>query len=320
MITPSEALEAAALAALHAPSVYNTQPWRWRISGDTMTLHADHRRELAVADPDGRLLLLSCGAALQHARTALAAAGWQAAVERMPEPGVLARLTFTGEKPADPRAQRLAAAIVVRHTDRRAYAARPVPEPLLDGLRRIVEAEGAYLHVVRRDQVPLLAVAAEAAGNTELADPAYREELRQWTSRPAAAGDGVPATTAVRQELRRVPVRDFAPDGDAGLSAGDGHDTGSAYVVVFGSGDRPLNLLCGGEAMSALLLAATADGLATAPLSDTIEVAWSRQLMRDLLSGVGEPYLAVRLGYPADDAEPGTAPRRAPADVIEFGD
>jgi len=78
-------LEAAAEAALRAPSVFNTQPWRWRVTGDALELSADPDRRLAVTDPDGRLLLISCGTALHHARTALAAAGWSATVERLPD-------------------------------------------------------------------------------------------------------------------------------------------------------------------------------------------------------------------------------------------
>ncbi|MET0419290.1 MAG: nitroreductase, partial [Actinoplanes sp.] len=80
--------------------------------------------------------------------------------------------------------------------------------------------------------------------------------------------------------------------------------------------DRPVDLLRGGEALSALLLRATADGLATAPLSDAVEVDWPRHLVTGLLAGVGEPYVVVRLGYrPAGDPLP-PAPRRDPRDVI----
>ncbi|MGA5298810.1 Acg family FMN-binding oxidoreductase [Nucisporomicrobium flavum] len=320
MTSTTEILAAAARTSLHAPSVFNTQPWRWRIAGDTMSLYADRSRALTATDPEGRLLLLSCGGALHHARVALAAAGAHAAVERFPEPGepdLLARVTFTGQRPADPEAQRMAAAAGRRRTDRRAYGERPVTDLQLSGLRRAVEAQGAYLHVVRPDEVYLFAAATDVAGETQRTDPAYREELRQWTNRPAGSGDGVPAATAVEPALRRVPVRDFAPEGEAGLSAGPGHDAGAAYVIIFGLSDRPADVLRGGEALSALLLAATAEGLATAPLSDSIEVDWPRHLLRRLLSDVGEPYVAVRLGYADDTTELPAAPRRDAADVIE---
>ena len=102
----------------------------------------------------------------------------------------------------------------------------------------------------------------------------------------------------------------------AGLAAGDDVDRGAAYVVIFGMTDRPVDLLRGGEAMSALLLEATAEGLATAPISDAVEVPWPRLLLRDLLSGVGEPYVVVRLGYVRPGQPLPPAPRREPADVI----
>jgi nitroreductase len=312
-------LEQAAQASLYAPSVFNTQPWTWRITGDTLDLYADQSRKLDTTDPEGRLLIVSCGVALHHARTALAAAGWSATVERLPEdapPELLARIRLGEEVPPDPQAQRAAAAIPLRRTDRRAYGERAVTEPELTRLRRLVESEGAYLHVVRPDQVTMLAISAELAGGAELDDPAYRAELRRWTSRPGSAGDGVPPATAVRPELRRVPVRDFTPDGTAGLAAGAARDQGAAYVIVFGDDDRPVSLLRGGEALSALLLAATADGLATAPISDVTEVEWPRHLLRGLLADVGQPYLVVRLGYvPSRDPLP-ESPRRAAGDAI----
>jgi nitroreductase len=311
-------LEGAAEASLLAPSALNTQPWHWHISGEVMTLVAEPERQLAASDPDRRLLLISCGTALHHARTALAAAGWSVEVDRLPNPGkpdLLARLRLDGPVPPDHGVKLLADAIQHRRTDRRAFGDRPVAAETLTRLRRLVEAEGAYLHEVRTDQVPMLAVTAENAGHAELGDPAYRDELREWTNRLARSGDGVPTANAVAPALRRVPVRDLAPDGDAGLNAGDDIDKGAAYVVLFGTSDRPVDLLRAGEALSALLLQATSEGLATAPMSEAVEVLWTRTLMRELLAGVGEPYVAVRLGYVQGDPLPPT-PRRDPADTI----
>ena len=309
----------AAQASLLAPSVFNTQPWRWRIAGDTMELSADPERRLDVTDPEGRLLLLSCGTALHHARTALAAAGWSATVERISDeehPHLLARIRLGAAGSPDPRAQALVDAMPRRRTDRRPFGDRAVPDAVLTELRLAVENEGAYLHVVRPDQVPLLAISAARAADAELSDPAYREELHRWTHRPEDSRDGVPPATAVEQSLRRVPVRDFSPDGAPGLEAGADVDRGAAYVVIFGMTDRPTDLLRGGEAMSALLLGGTAEGLATAPFTDAVEVGWPRRLVQDLLSGVGEPYVVVRLGYVESDEPLPPAPRRSPADVI----
>jgi hypothetical protein len=139
--------------------------------------------------------------------------------------------------------------------------------------------------------------------------------LEHWTTRTPADADGVPSSTAVRPGLRRVPVRDFTVDGTAGLDAGNGRDRGSAYVVLFGTDKRAIDHLRGGEALSAVLLHATAAGLGTEPISDAVEVSWPRHLLRGLLAGRGEPFVVVRLGYPEPPEPLPPVPRR-PADVV----
>ena len=94
--------------ACRAPSVHNSQPWLWRVADKrTLELYADPTRQLPVADPEGRNLLISCGAALQHAQEAAKALGLTSTVElATPAPGhhLLARIEFAaGRPPADAR-------------------------------------------------------------------------------------------------------------------------------------------------------------------------------------------------------------------------
>ena len=63
-------------SAIWAPSVHNTQPWRFVVDdGPRLSLYADADRGLAVADPDGREMM-SCGAALFTGRLALRSLGY----------------------------------------------------------------------------------------------------------------------------------------------------------------------------------------------------------------------------------------------------
>src|SRR6266508_235411 len=82
----TQALTEAAAAAGYAPSIRNTQPWRWRLSGNMLNLYLGRGRVLEVTDLDARLATLSCGAALNHARISLAGQGWRATVIRLPNP------------------------------------------------------------------------------------------------------------------------------------------------------------------------------------------------------------------------------------------
>jgi len=72
--------------ACRAPSIHNSQPWRWVLDDGWLQLYAEPGRSLPVTDPSRRDLLISCGAALHHARVGFAAAGWSTLVERLADP------------------------------------------------------------------------------------------------------------------------------------------------------------------------------------------------------------------------------------------
>jgi nitroreductase len=88
--------------ACRAPSVQDTQPWRWVAAGRTLELFADTRLQLICADHTGRDMVVSCGAALHHLEVAAAAAGWATVVRRFPDPdnaNHLANVSFTEVPP-----------------------------------------------------------------------------------------------------------------------------------------------------------------------------------------------------------------------------
>src|ERR1700746_1179652 len=83
----SEVIRDAVLLASRAPSLHNSQPWRWVVEDARLQLWADPRRWMHATDRTGREMTLGCGAVLDHLRVALAAAGWDSVTERFPDPG-----------------------------------------------------------------------------------------------------------------------------------------------------------------------------------------------------------------------------------------
>jgi nitroreductase len=314
----AEVLYKAATAAGHAPSIHNTQPWRWRITGATMDLFVDRGRSLDVTDPDGRLATLSCGAALHHARIALAAHGWRATVTRLGDPADpdhLASLTVAGPAPIGPDTERRAQNIRLRRTDRRPVTGDPVGPDEVSAIVEAVESQGVRLHVLPAEQVFDLAAATSHAQGVESAETQWQQELEQWTDGGRGPGVGVPDEVIPQADPETtVPGRDFGRHGD--LPAADGHDRPAVFAVLYGDGDGPLDWLRAGEALSALWLIAVELNVSVLPLSAPIEVAGARETVRRLLSGLGHPYLAVRLGHQAaGDADIARTPR-LPADQI----
>jgi hypothetical protein len=318
-----QALEAAAADALRAPSVFNTQPWSWRIDGTSLELRADPDRQLQTVDPDGQFMLLSCGAALHHARVALGAGGWMTEVERMPggpEGEALARIVIVGRREPRLDAMHLQEAITRRRTDRRPFGDEPVAEADRRILVLSAAAEGVHAHAVGLSQMPMLAIAVATAGAIEMADPAYRNELIRWTNRPEWSRDGVPADTAVMKVPRRVPVREFVVAPNVGLPVEAGGDHGALYLILHGEGSDRTAWLRAGEALSAVLLTAVSRGLAVAPITDVLDVEHPRELIAHLVGPDQHPYVLVRCGHAVDQTEIGASPRRDPIEVIEGHD
>lgn len=314
----TRALYKAAAAAGHAPSIHNTQPWRWRLSGDTMDLFADRSRMLDVTDPDRHLAILSCGTALHHARLALAAHGWRATVTRLPDPADpdhLASFSVDGPAPVGPETERYAQNIRLRHTERGPATGDPIGPDELDAITEAVESQSVQVHVLRSEQVFALAAATSHAQAVETAEAEWQAELSRWAGGARESGTGVPdAVIPQAPPATTVPGRDFGHAG--GLPPGEGHDQPAVFAVLYGSGDDPIDWLRAGEALSALWLIATEIGVSVLPLSAAMEVVDSRETVRALLSGLGYPYLVVRLGHRAP-GDPATAQApRLPVDQI----
>ncbi len=215
-----QALASAAEAAGAAPSIHNTQPWHWRVHDGVADLFADPRRQLLASDPDRRLLILSCGMALHHARIALAAEGVAVEVDRIPDPGngdLLATVSITGSIPVTPSAMRLVQTAEIRHTDRRPLLDEPVPPTTLAALHSTMATSPVRLDVLSRDQVIELAAATDRSQSSEIHDDEVRAELQAWTTGEHPDGTGIPDANIPQRPLQTtVPSRDF---GHAGTSA-----------------------------------------------------------------------------------------------------
>ena len=214
-----DVLRRAAERARLAPSIYNTQPWRFLLTEDSLEFHADEQRRLRVLDPRGRQLTISCGCALYNARVAIAAAGYEPVVERLPEayhPNLLARVSL-GERRKLAMAE-LDFAIDLRRTNRRAFMSDEPPASLVRAWAASASEEGATLVAVTSpEHRARLAVLCQEADAAQRADPRYVEELLAWTTDDPRRPDGVQAMTIpylydwrrpeTRGQLRSFDVR-----------------------------------------------------------------------------------------------------------------
>jgi hypothetical protein len=309
-----------------APSVHNTQPWRFRLGTDTVDLYADRQRTLHSLDPTGRQLVLSCGAALLFLRVALRAAGLDSELELGPDHDAdhLARVSVRpGLAPTDAELA-LAAAVDERHMQRTPFQAKELSTDVVRRLRQAVDEEQSWIKVVRRreDQLALVSLLARA-DEMESRDEAYRAELSAWV-RTEATTEGIPTAILPQPGERHteVVIRDF----DLARQPGEPPFTGGPpehvvdehpLVVVIGTGtDSLADQMRAGMALGRLLLQGTVDGVSASPLGQVLDWPGPRIMLRQRLNLIGEPQLVLRIGYgdPKDAAR--TTGRRPLEEVL----
>jgi nitroreductase len=302
-----------------APSLHNSQPWRFRLTPHAIELHTDPDRSVPVADPNDRELRIACGAALFNLRLAVHGLGIRPLVTILPSrshPTLLAIVRAGGRKPATPDQQRLLRAVPRRRTNRSPYIDGAVSTMEQYALRRAAQEEGGWLDVVEQHHHSTLQRIAKRAHDAQMSDPLFRTELEHWTTRPASDPSGVPATASgpPPEPQDRWVVRDYTGGTGRPRVGGKDFETDPLIAVLTTHGIGPDAEIQAGQAMQRVLLTATAEGLATSFLSHVVEVPQAREELRRLIGATRLPQVVLRIGH--GWPVPAT-PRRSAADLLE---
>jgi nitroreductase len=311
--------------ATRAPSVHNTQPWRFGVRGSRISLRADADRRLDVADPQGREMLISCGAALYNLRLSLRARGCDPVVRLLPDPDRPHLLADVHAEPdgeqADAGTLRDHAQIGRRRSHRGGFRGGPVHAGMQNALRYEAEREGARLvQAVDAHVKGALAALTDVAEHVQRRTPSYATEIARWAPSPGTARqDGVQqASYPVRTPRTEphFPARDFARGQGWGVEPADDHCdalAGTVMLLVTGE-DTPEAWLRAGQALERVLLRAAEHDLAVAYHTQALEVPELRAFIQSRFCGDAYPQMLLRIGVP--EGEELSTVRRPVEDVL----
>jgi hypothetical protein len=318
----TEVIKKAVLLACRAPSVHNSQPWRWVAEDGVLRLFVDRHRALPGTDYSGREVIISCGAVLNHLCVAMTAAGWHPKIERFPnpnDPDHLASVEFSPLDHVTDAQHRRAEAILQRRTDRLPLA-RPTYWDLFEPvLRSTIDESLVTLDVFSDDVRPWLVEASQLTEAIRRYDSSYHAELEWWTS-SFVLTEGMPPSALVSdKESWRVDVRRDFPIRSHADRRGEVSADWSKILVLSTPEDTRADVLRCGEVLSTVLLECTMAGMATCTLTHLIELDESRDIVRRLIDQRGEPQVLIRVGIaPPMEHLPAPTPRRGLGDVLQI--
>ncbi|WP_130512011.1 Acg family FMN-binding oxidoreductase [Krasilnikovia cinnamomea] len=292
-----ERLASYVATATAAPSLHNSQPWRFRIRDGGVDVIADWARQLAVIDPSGRELLISVGAALFTLRLAIRHDGRRPSLtfpQDPDDPRLVARVTPERAEAVTGVVRALFDAVPERHTNRWPFAPSVVAAPDLEELACAAHREGASLTVAGAVARAAILGLTRTAEQRLRGDHGYRAELTQWTLPSPGRRDGVPtAAMGPWDALETTPVRDFGLALPQLTRPAERFEPFPTIVTLSTAGDTPADWLAAGQALQRVLLTATVLHLATTPFSQPVEIP----AIRELLTTQGRhAQILIRLG------------------------
>lgn len=307
--------------AILAPSNRNSQPWLWKLKGDTAELYADRTRALPYLDPDNRELILSCGAALLHLRVALRHFGFKDEVTVFPDqndPTLLAAVRLIEGVTASPQEERLFTAIPLRHTNRHPFIERALPDSMKAELQAEAKREGIRLLFIEDNETRFAIIKLIArSSRTQGHDPQFVKETLGWLH----PGDSrIRSSSGIPQDASGGGLLShYATDVGVAQSEKDEFLAWSAplLAVLQTEDNRPCDWLAAGQALARVLLHATAEGVQASFFNGPVEVAAMWPKLHEILKQAGLPQMILRLGYPSQEA--GSTPRRQVDEVLKVG-
>ncbi|MGP1395152.1 MAG: Acg family FMN-binding oxidoreductase [Inquilinaceae bacterium] len=287
-----------------AANGHNTQPWRFRIAEDEISILPDFTRRTEIVDPDDHHLLVSLGCAAENLAIAAAAHG------RSAEVGVTndgeTRLAVALSR-SQARESPLYAAIPHRQSTRSVYDGRPVSAADLQALTSAAREDGVRVLVFTAPEEREALLELVVAGNSaQVNDPAFVAELRAWLrfspEQALSTRDGLFSACAGHPVLPAWAGGFFFnllfTEGSENDRYRDQIRSSAGIAVFIGDRQTPEHWIRVGRSFERFALQATALGIRTAHINQPVEVPAVR---RDLAGWLGaqetRPDLVVRFGH-----------------------
>lgn len=286
-----------------AANGHNTQPWKFRLADQRISLLPDLTRRTEVVDPDDHHLYVGLGCAAENLVIAAAATGRAAevAIDTSGEPRIDIDLSWA---PAAPGA--LYEAIPVRQSTRSLYDGQPISVQDMALLEAAAREDGVsvlfFTEPADRDAIADFVIAGNSA---QMDDPAFVQELLDWLrftpDRAVDMGDGLfsacSGNPVVPDWIGSRMFRAFFTKDTENQKYADQIRSSTGVAVFVGDKDDAEHWMKVGRSFERFALQATALGIRNAHINQPIEDLTLRPAFADWIGMTGtRPDLVIRFG------------------------
>lgn len=292
--------------AAKAPSGHNTQPWRFCLAENTISIKPNFEVMLPIVDGDNRELYISLGCATENLLIASTHFGYEAHIAECDTTEIKVELTKSNQVPQN----NLFHQIERRQTNRSVYRGEKITKEALGKLQSLSHENNLRIYFAEIGS-PLADTLTQyiAKGNeTQMSDKAFREELLSWMrfngKQVKVTGDGLSykvfGNPALPGIVAKPIVRQFLKPSTQ--NKGDIKKVvSSSHLVLFTTKHNKVEEWVDlGRLLQRFALTATELDIAFAYCNQPCEVVSLANELQKMLPINGEyPTLLLRIGYAA---------------------
>jgi hypothetical protein len=295
-------------SAIKAPSGHNTQPWKFRISENSITIFPDYSRTLPVVDADNHALFISIGCALENLEIAARHFGFDPdahfELNEDKNEKIIVRLSQSISKAPN----YLFNSINIRQSTRNKYNGQPISQADIDKIKSAALQEDVdCLLITEKEEIEPLVDLVKQAAALQIRNKAFLKELTHWIrfNKPSGekTADGLYAAATGNPSVPKwfgKIILNFSmnPKGEAKKHADLINSSSGLMLFIARRNDKKawVNV---GRSFERVALTATSLNINHAHENMPCEEVTIRQKLKAhlQLKDAEQPLLLIRLGY-----------------------
>lgn len=288
-----------------AANIHNTQPWRFEMNGNTMSILPDLKHQLKIADPTCKNLYISLGCCVANIESVAGHFGYTVTqnLKRVFNGKPVVSLVFERNS-ADKKLSNLAPFIIKRYSNKLPYDSRPVSREIVRALVNTGKSNVKILFTDDKEEIFRIAELQKEAIKSMASNGEFRKELVQWL-RPndTKRCDGMPGFVVgfnqPESQIGKIIIA-ASPRSFEGMAEKDQEliETSPLVGIIANKGKDENDWLEIGKVYETLSLKAMSLGLSITPHHAVIESEYTNgKLSREFNLKNIHPQLLFRVGY-----------------------